>query len=119
MERSEIVEKISRGRTEYIIEFMKLPDWKSSLNEGQVKPLQWLIYYNDLTGLKLVEENGGSLESLNLNDELGNASFFGHWKICEFLIKRGADVNCFVDKTKETPLHNALSKAGRWARTQI
>ena len=30
-----------------------------------------------------------------------------------FLINQGADVNYHVDKTKETPLHNALAKAGR------
>ena len=113
MEVSRILELISRGRTDYIINLMQEPNWKDLLHEGQVKPLQWLVYYNDLTGLRLVVESGGSLESINIHSELGNAAFFGHWKVCDFLINQGADVNTSLGRTKETPLHNALAKAGR------
>ncbi len=113
MNLSDVLERISRGRTDCIVELMKMPNWKETLNKGVVKPLQWLVYYDDVTGLKSVVENGGTLESININDELGNAAFFGHWKVCDFLINQGADVNYCVDKTNETPLHNALSKAGR------
>ncbi|MEX0274251.1 MAG: ankyrin repeat domain-containing protein [Flavobacteriaceae bacterium] len=113
MEESKIFELISRGRTDFIIELMKMPNWKALLNHGQIKPLQWLVYYNDVTGLRNVVEKGGTLESININDELGNAAFFGHWKVCDFLINQGADVNAPVDRTNETPLHNALAKAGR------
>lgn len=113
MEESKIIELISRGRTDFIIELMKKPNWKKLLNNGRIKPLQWLVYYNDVTGLRNVVEQGGTLESININDELGNAAFFGHWKVCDYLINRGADVNYHVDKTNETPLHNALTKAGR------
>lgn len=113
MEAEKILEFISRGRTDYILELMNHPDWKETLNQGKVKPLQWLVYYNDVTGLKAVLKTGGSLNSINLNEELGNAAFSGHWKVCDFLINNGADVNTRTDKTHETPLHNALSKAGR------
>jgi hypothetical protein len=113
MEVDKIIEFISRGRTDYIFDLLKKPNWKGILLEGQVKPLQWLVYYNDTTALKAVLNEGGSLDSINLNDELGNAAFFGHWKVCDFLINNGADVNGYVHKTNETPLHNALAKAGR------
>jgi len=113
MDAQDILKRISGGRTDYIISFMKLADWKSKLNEGSVKPLQWLVYYNDVTGLRAVLEHGGDLSSINLNDELGNAAFFGHWKVCDFLINQGADVNYKIAPTLETPLHNALAKAGR------
>lgn len=113
MKTEKIIEFISRGRTDYILELFNEPDWKEILPAGQIKPLQWLVYYNDLTGLKAVLKAGGTLDSINLNEELGNAAFFGHWKICDFLINQGADVNAYVDKTNETPLHNALAKAGR------
>lgn len=113
METSTILEKIARGRTDYLVELLRLPNWRETLNSGRVKPLQWLVYYNDLTGLKLVLDRGGSLESINIHDELGNAAFFGHWKVCDFLLRQGADVNHPVDATGETPLHNALAKAGR------
>jgi ankyrin repeat protein len=113
MEIATILENISRGRTDFIIHLMKKPNWKSLLKEGAIKPLQWLVYYNDVTGLRAVIANGGTLESINIHDELGNAAFFGHWKVCDFLINHGADVNYLVDKTHEMPLHNALAKAGR------
>ncbi len=113
MEESKILNLISGGRTDFIIELMKKPNWKELLNRGGIKPLQWLVYYNDVTGLKAVLDNGGSLDSINLDAELGNAAFFGHWKVCHFLINHGADVNYKIEKTNETPLHNALSKAGR------
>jgi len=113
MEVEKIIEFISRGRTDFIFELLNVPDWKEVLHKGQIKPLQWLVYYNDTTGLKAILKAGGNLDSIDLNKELGNAAFFGHWKVCDFLINNGADINAYVDKTKETPLHNALSKAGR------
>lgn len=113
MKLSKVLELIGRGRTDYIVDLMRVENWKEVLNQGAVKPLQWLVYYNDITGLKTVIENGGTLESININDELGNAAFFGHWKVCDFLINHGANVNYHVNETNETPLHNALAKAGR------
>ncbi|WP_235298135.1 ankyrin repeat domain-containing protein [Portibacter marinus] len=109
----DIVRKISQGRTDLIFDLMAKKGWKERLFQDRIKILQWLVYYDDLTAIKAVIHNGGTLESININDELGNAAFFGHWKICEFLIRKGADVNYHVDKTEETPLHNALCKAGR------
>jgi len=113
METEKIIELISRGRTDFILQLLKKPDWKETLQTGKVKPLQWLVYYNDTTALRAVLEAGGNLDSINLNEELGNAAFFGHWKVCDFLINNGANVNAGVNKTNETPLHNALAKAGR------
>jgi ankyrin repeat protein len=113
MEVEKITVLISRGRTDYIFELLNHPDWKEILKSGQVKPIQWLVYYNDTTALKAVLKAGGNLDSIDLNEKLGNAAFFGHWKVCDFLINSGADVNARIDKTNETPLHNALAKAGR------
>ncbi len=113
MNASQILNYISRGRTDFILQLLKLPNWKDLLQEGNIKPIQWLIYYNDLTAIKAILEAGGDLKSISLNNELGNAAFFGHWKICDFLIRHGADVNASIDKTGEKPLHNALAKAGR------
>jgi uncharacterized protein len=113
MEVEKILECISKGRTDFIFQLMRKTNWKEILHEGQIKPLQWLVYYNDTTALKAVLESGGNLDSINLYNELGNAAFFGHWKVCDFLLHNGADVNARVDKTNETPLHNALAKAGR------
>ena len=113
MKEKRILEYISSGRTDYILDLLALPNGIEVLHQGAVKPLQWLVYYNDITGLKAVLQAGGDLSSINVNNELGNAAFFGHWKVCDFLISQGADVNASVDKTDEKPLHNALAKAGR------
>lgn len=113
MNSEELLNHISRGRTDFIFQLLSLANWKELLHQGRIKPLQWLVYYNDTTALKAVLEAGGDLSSINLNDELGNAAFFGHWKVCDFLIGQGADVNASVDKTEEKPLHNALAKASR------
>lgn len=113
MNKTEILDRISRGRTDLVFELLKLSDWKDVLHEGQVKPLQWFVYYNDTTALKAVLNAGGDLGSIDLDRELGHAAFFGHWKVVDFLIARGADVNWSVPETGETPLHSALCKAGR------
>jgi uncharacterized protein len=113
MNKETILNHISRGRTDLVFDLLRLPDWRDVLHEEQIKAAQWFVYYNDLTALKAVLEAGGDLNSLNLNEELGHAAFFGHWKICDFLIKHGADVNASVAETGETPLHSALAKAGR------
>jgi len=113
MDKSEILDRIARGRTDLVFELLKLERWKDALHDGSVKPLQWFVYYNDTTALKAVLNSGGDLSSINLNDELGNASFFGHWKVVDFLISQGADVNTTIAATGETPLHSALCKAGR------
>lgn len=113
MDKQTLLDHISRGRTDLVFDLLALPDWKDVLHEGEIKALQWFVYYNDTTALKAVLSAGGDLSSLDLNQELGHASFFGHWKICDFLIKHGADVNFAQADTGETALHSALAKAGR------
>lgn len=113
MDSNDVIKLISRGRTDYIFKFLQLNNWKEMLHDGPVQLIQWLVYYNDTTAIRAVLDAGGDLESIDINSELGNAAFFGHWKVCDLLINHGADPNAVIDKTGETPLHNALSKAGR------
>jgi hypothetical protein len=40
-------------------------------------------------------------------------AYFGHWRLCEFLIEQGADVNRADPDTGETPLHAALCTPNR------
>ncbi len=49
MDIEKILELISRGRTDFIFQLISKPNWKIILYEGQIKPLQWLVYYNDTT----------------------------------------------------------------------
>jgi ankyrin repeat protein len=113
MNKDRILDSISRGRTDRILDLLALSDYESALFEGAVRPLQWLVYYNDTTALKAVLAAGGDLASIDLDQELSHASFFGHWKVVDFLIKHGANVNYAQPSTGETALHSALCKAGR------
>jgi hypothetical protein len=111
--KDSILDRISRGRTDLVFDLLRLPDWRDTLREGPVRVMQWFVYYDDVTALKAVLQAGGDLSSLDLDEELGNAAFFGHWKVCDFLIRHGARPNSAVESTGETPLHSALAKAGR------
>ncbi|HMQ03614.1 MAG TPA: ankyrin repeat domain-containing protein [Pyrinomonadaceae bacterium] len=113
MKENEILDRIARGRTDLVFELLSSPNWKELLLAGDVRPLQWFVYYNDVTALKAVIVAGGDLAGIDLGRELGNAAFFGHWKVVDFLIANGADVNWSEPETGETPLHSALCKAGR------
>lgn len=113
MDRSALLERIAAGRTDLVFELLALPDWRAALHEGAIKPMQWFVYYNDVTALKAVLAAGGDLASIDLNRELGHASFFGHWKVADFLVAHGADAKHANADTGETPLHSALCKAGR------
>lgn len=113
MSAPELLDRIRRGRTDLICDLLQLPGWRDLLGEGEVKPLQWCVYYNDVTALKAVLAAGGDLASLDLDTELRHAAFFGHWKVCDFLLAQGADPRSTVLETGETALHGALAKAGR------
>jgi len=113
MDKQQILDRISRGRTDLVFDLLGRADGRDALHEGRVTALQWFVYYNDVTALKAVLQAGGDLHSLSLDDELGNAAFFGHWKVCDFLLSHGANPNAAQADTGETPLHSALAKAGR------
>ena len=113
MTKQQILDRVASGRTDLVFDLLRLPDWRETLVAGRIKPLQWLVYYNDVTALKAVLEAGGDLDSISLDEELGNAAFFGHWRMCDFLILHGADAKSSVPETGETPLHSALAKANR------
>lgn len=111
--KAEMFDRISRGRTDLVFEFLKLEDWRHALSENEVRVLQWFVYFNDVTAMKAVLEAGGDLSSIDLDEELGNAAFFGHWKMVDFLLVHGARADARNATTGETALHSALAKAGR------
>ena len=113
MNKNEILDRISCGRTDLVFDLINLPDWPMVLNEGQIRVLQWFVYYNDVTAMKAVLQAGADFSSISLDDELCNAAFFGHWKMTDFLLTQGASAKAKSDNTGETALHNALTKAGR------
>ena len=63
MDKENFLDRIARGRTDLVFELLKLPDWQAVFHEGEIKPLQWFVYYNDTTALKAVLNAGGDLAS--------------------------------------------------------
>lgn len=111
MTKDDILDRIRRGRTDLVFDLLALPDWRAALSNE--KPLRWFVYYGDVTAMKAVLAAGGDLSSLDLDEELGHASFFGHWRMVDFLLAHGANANAAHGETGETPLHSTLCKAGR------
>jgi ankyrin repeat protein len=66
-----------------------------------------------VSAIRFLLAHGESLDSLGPNLGLDAAAFHGHWKLCQFLIEHGADVNRSLSETGETPLHAALCKPNR------
>lgn len=66
-----------------------------------------------MTAFHAVLDAGLDLIGLDLDRQLGNAAFFGHWKIPDFLLARGASVAWTKPDTGKTALYSAPCKAGR------
>jgi ankyrin repeat protein len=64
-----------------------------------------------VSAIKILLANGESLRPLRDNLGLNAAAFHGHWRLCQFLIENGADVNLPLSDTGEMPLHAASSSA--------
>ena len=112
MEGNRLLDALARGRTDLLLPLIEHPDAAELQVRGPVSVARWLVHYGDLTALRLLQRHGGGL-ALDLDEELGNAAFHGHWKVCDFLIGLGADVAARHPQTGETALHAALCKAGR------
>ncbi len=108
-----ILDEIIEGRTDLVVEYLAEGHAANSTDKDGVSLLQWCAYYGDVSAAKHLLEKGATLASLG--DDLGllAASFHGHWRLCKFLIERGADVNRAEADTGETPLHSALCTTRR------
>jgi ankyrin repeat protein len=84
-----------------------------------VSLLKWCAYYGDVSAIRFLLAKGESLQSLGDNLDLNGAAFHGHWRLCQFLIEQGADVNKPLPDTGETPLHAALCTADRLAHDLV
>jgi ankyrin repeat protein len=112
-------EKISDGRTDLVFEFLAAGHAATSTDGGGVSLIKWCAYYGDVSAIRFLRASGESLASLGDNFNLNGASFHGHWKLCQFLVEQGADVNHPLPDTGETPLHAALCSTNRLGRNLV
>ena len=106
------------GRTDLVFEYLAAGNRADAKDADGVSLLQWCAYYGDVSAMKYLLANGAQIEALGENLGLDAASFHGHWRLCQFLIERGADVNRSED-TGETPLHATLCTTDRLRRNIV
>jgi ankyrin repeat protein len=114
-----MLERISDGRTDLVFDHLSAGYPADSTDAHGVSLIKWCAYHGDVSAIRHLLAGGETLESLGENYDLNGAVFHGHWRLCQFLVERGADVNYPQPDTGETPLHAALCKTGRPADVRI
>jgi ankyrin repeat protein len=105
-----MLDRIADGRTDLVFDYLAQGNPANATDGRGVSLMQWCAYYGDVSAIRYLAAQGAPVESLGANLDLNGAVFHGHWKLCEFLIEHGADVNHPMPDTGETPLHSALCK---------
>jgi ankyrin repeat protein len=103
-----VLDKIVDGRTDLVFEYLAQGHAANSEDLNGVSLIKWCAYYGDVSAIKYLLAKGESPSALT--GELNAAAFHAHWRLCQFLIEAGQDVNQALPDTGETPLHGALSK---------
>jgi ankyrin repeat protein len=114
-----LLEQIVEGRTDLVFEYLAEGHAANSVDADGVSLIQWCAYYGDVSAIKFLLANGESFDALGDNYGLDAACFHGHWRLCQFLIERGADANRPLPDTGETPLHAALCTTNRLAHNLV
>jgi len=114
-----MLDRIVDGRTDLVFEYVAAGHPANSADSDGTSLVKWCAYYGDVSAIRFLLANGESLESLGDNLGLNGAAFHGHWRLCQFLIESGADVNRPLADTGETPLHAAVCKANRPAYSLV
>jgi len=114
-----IIKQIMDGRTDLVFDYLAEGHAATSTDEDGVSLIKWCAYFGDVSAIRFLLANGESIQSLGDNLDLNGAAFHGHWRLCQFLIEQGADVNKPLPDTGESPLHAALCTADRLAHDLV
>lgn len=108
-----MIDRIANGRTDLVFDHIAQGHSARSADADGVSLINWCAYYGDVSAIRFLLMQGESLDSLGENFDLNGVAFHGHWRLCQFLIENGADVNHPLPDTGEVPLQAALCKANR------
>jgi ankyrin repeat protein len=112
-QRNQLLRQLAEGRTELVFDLVGAEYLADYEDEVGVSLVQHCAYYGDVSAIRFLLLHGASLTSLGEDLGIGAASYHGHWRLCQFLLERGADANWSDADTGETPLHNTLAKTDR------
>ena len=107
------LERIQRGRTDLVWELLATGQPATTSDADGVALIQWAAYYGDVSAIRFLLGHGETLQRLGDNFDLYGAAFHGHWRLCQFLLEQGADVDRALPDTGELPLHAALCASDR------
>ena len=105
-----MLDRIAAGRTDLVFDYLAEGHSAKSTDEQGVSLIKWCAYYSDVSAVRFLLANGESTASLGDTFDLNGACFHAHWRLCEFLVESGADVNHSLPTTGETPLHSACAR---------
>jgi ankyrin repeat protein len=108
-----MIDRIADGRTDLVFPYLEAGNAADACDADGVSLIRWCAYYGDVSAIRHLIGRGAALPDLGDNFDLNGAAFHGHWRLCEYLIENGADVNHPLPQTRETPLHAALCKLNR------
>src|SRR5215471_17378234 len=114
-----ILDRIADGRTDLVFDYLGAGHAATSADADGVSLIKWCAYYGDVSAIRFLLSQGESLKALGDNYDLNGAAFHGHWRLCQFLIERGADSIRPLPDTGETPLHSALCTPDRLAHDRV
>lgn len=114
-----VLPRIADGRTDLVIDWVEAGGVAAATDAQGVALIKWCSYYGDVSAIRYLLAHGESPTALGENLGLNEAAFHGHWRLVEYLVERGADVNLPLPDTAETPLHAALCKANRPAYDEV
>jgi hypothetical protein len=90
-----MLDRIADGRTDLVFDYVGAGNPSSATVAG-ASLIRWCHYYGDVSAIKFLLAHGESLAALVENFGLNRACFHGHWRLCQYLIEQGADVNCYA-----------------------
>lgn len=114
-----IIKRIAEGRTDLVFDYLAAGHAATEADPDGTRLIQWCAYYGDVSAIRYLISKGEAVQSLGDNLGLVAAAFHGHWRLCQFLIGQGADVNKPLPDTGESPLHAALCTADRLAHDAV
>ena len=113
LEPDRLFARIAAGRTDFVFDYVAAGHSASSRDPDGLPLLYWCARYGDVSAMRFLLANGEHLHSIAATVGLEGAAFFGHWRLCEFLLEQGADADAANPETGETALHAALCKPNR------